>query len=54
MTGLAKILSDLLQSALEILPLDLPADREYAKLRYYIGRQGILIGPNDMLIAARI
>lgn len=43
---------DLLLSALEILPLDLPADREYATLRDHLARQGTPIGPNDLLIAA--
>lgn len=43
---------DLVLSALEILPLELPADREYAKLRHHLARQGTPIGPNDMLIAA--
>jgi tRNA(fMet)-specific endonuclease VapC len=44
---------DLVLSAIEILPLESPADREYGKLRYYLARQGTLIGPNDMLIAAQ-
>jgi tRNA(fMet)-specific endonuclease VapC len=39
-------------SALEILPLEVPADRYYADLRHYLERQGTLIGPNDLLIAA--
>ena len=43
---------DLILSAIEILPLESPADREYGKLRHYLGRNGTLIGPNDMLIAA--
>lgn len=43
---------DLILSAIEILPLQTPVDREYAKLRHYLARQGTLIGPNDMLIAA--
>lgn len=43
---------DLILSALEILPLDIPADREYAALRHHLTRQGIPIGPNDLLIAA--
>jgi len=43
---------DLLLSALEVLPLDAPADREYAKLRHFLMRQGTPIGPNDLLIAA--
>ena len=44
---------DLILSAIEILPLESPADREYGKLRHYLSRNGMLIGPNDMLIAAQ-
>jgi len=44
---------DLILSAIEILPLESPADREYGKLRYHLSRNGSLIGPNDMLIAAQ-
>lgn len=43
---------DLLLSALEILPLETPADRQYAKIRHRLTRQGTPIGPNDLLIAA--
>jgi tRNA(fMet)-specific endonuclease VapC len=43
---------DLILSALEILPLEVPADRHYGGLRHHLTRLGILIGPNDMLIAA--
>lgn len=43
---------DLLLSAMEILPLEPPVDREYANLRYHLARQGTPIGPNDLLIAA--
>jgi len=43
---------DLLLSALEILPLEPPVDREYANLRHHLTRQGTPIGPNDLLIAA--
>ena len=43
---------DLILSALEILPLEPPADRQYAALRHHLTRQGIPIGPNDLLIAA--
>ncbi len=39
-------------SALEILPLEEPADRRYGELRNYLEQQGTTIGPNDMLIAA--
>lgn len=43
---------ELLLSALDILPLEPPADRRYAELRNHLSRQGTLIGPNDLLIAA--
>ena len=43
---------DLILSALEILPLETPADHQYAALRHHLTRQGTLIGPNDLLIAA--
>ena len=43
---------DLILSALEILPLETPADRRYGELRHHLARQDIRIGPNDMLIAA--
>ena len=44
---------DLILSAIEILPLESPADREYGKLRHYLSRNGMLVGPNDLLIAAQ-
>ncbi len=43
---------DLILSALEILPLEAPADRQYGKIRLQLTRQGTPIGPNDLLIAA--
>ncbi len=43
---------DLILSALEVLPLEAPADRHYGDLRHHLARQGTLIGPNDLLIAA--
>jgi len=43
---------DLILSALEILPLEAPADRHYGELRHHLTRQGTPIGPNDLLIAA--
>lgn len=43
---------DLLLSALEILPLEPPADQRYAEVRHHLARQGTPIGPNDLLIAA--
>ncbi len=42
----------LILSALEIVPLEPPADRHYATLRHHLARQGLPIGPNDLLIAA--
>lgn len=39
-------------SAIEILPLEEPADRRYGELRASLEKRGELIGPNDMLIAA--
>jgi tRNA(fMet)-specific endonuclease VapC len=39
-------------AAIDILPFDVPADDEYARLRQYLERAGTPIGPNDMLIAA--
>jgi tRNA(fMet)-specific endonuclease VapC len=52
----SKRLSDrieLILSALEVLPLDVPADREYALLRHRLARRGTPVGPNDLLIAAQ-
>ncbi len=43
---------DLILSALEILPLDVPADRRYGDIRHHLTRKGTPIGPNDLLIAA--
>ncbi|MBK8972408.1 MAG: type II toxin-antitoxin system VapC family toxin [Hahellaceae bacterium] len=43
---------DTILSALEILPLETPADRQYASLRHHLTHQGTPIGPNDLLIAA--
>jgi len=43
---------NLILSALEILPLDRPADHQYAEIRHHLTRQGTPIGPNDLLIAA--
>ena len=39
-------------AALVVLPFDEPADRRYAELRTDLERRGMLIGPNDLLIAA--
>ena len=42
----------LILSALEVLPLEPPADRHYGAIRQQLTRQGTPIGPNDLLIAA--
>lgn len=39
-------------TALPVLPLEAPTDRHYGQLRAELERQGTLIGPNDLLIAA--
>lgn len=39
-------------SALDVLPLQAPADRHYAKLRSHLVRRGLPIGPDDLPIAA--
>ena len=43
---------ELLLSALEILPLEPPADHRYGEIRHHLTRRGTPIGPNDLLIAA--
>jgi tRNA(fMet)-specific endonuclease VapC len=43
---------DMILSAVEILPLETPADHQYAHLRHHLTRLGAPIGPNDLLIAA--
>jgi tRNA(fMet)-specific endonuclease VapC len=43
---------DMILSVLEILPLETPANNQYASLRHHLTRQGTPIGPNDLLIAA--
>ena len=37
---------------IEILPLDIDADRHYADIRNDLESRGLMIGPNDLLIAA--
>ena len=39
-------------AAIEVLPLEAPADQHYARIRARLERRGELIGPNDLLIAA--
>ncbi|MCX7065726.1 MAG: type II toxin-antitoxin system VapC family toxin [Proteobacteria bacterium] len=43
---------ELVLSAIDTLPLEPPADRHYAVIRHALSLQGVLIGPNDLLIAA--
>ena len=43
---------ELILSAMEVLPLEAPADRRYAEIRQFLEEQGQVIGPNDLLIAA--
>ena len=43
---------DLVLSALDVLPMEPPADRHYGDIRQRLARQGTPIGPNDLLIAA--
>jgi tRNA(fMet)-specific endonuclease VapC len=45
-------LVDQILGEIDILPLDLPADAEYARIRNDLERKGTPIGPNDLLIAA--
>ena len=45
---------ELLLSALNVLPLESPADRHYGQIRKYLATQGSPIGPNDLLIAAQV
>ena len=39
-------------SAIDILPLEEPADHRYGELRAHLEKHGTPMGPNDMLIAA--
>jgi tRNA(fMet)-specific endonuclease VapC len=57
--GTEKVSSDSLReridqvlARLEVLPLDVPADSHYGRLRIILERKGTPIGPNDLLIAA--
>lgn len=40
-------------AAMDVLPLDAPADEHYARLRLHLEQTGTPIGPNDMLLAAQ-
>ena len=44
---------DAILGAIEILPLEEPADNEYARIRQELESRGTPIGPNDLLIAAQ-
>jgi len=44
---------DSILSALDIIAYDAPADVHYAAIRNYLEKNGTVIGPNDMLIAAQ-
>ena len=43
---------DQLLASFNVLPLDRDADRHYAEIRTHLGRKGVPIGANDLLIAA--
>lgn len=43
---------DLVLSALDVLPMEPPADQHYGDIRQRRARQGSPIRPNDLLIAA--
>ena len=43
---------DQVLSGVRVLPLDVPADRQYAALRSKLARDGKLIGSTDLFIAA--
>jgi len=38
---------------MNVLPLDLPVNKNYAGLRVHLELMGTPIGPNDMLLAAQ-
>ena len=40
-------------AAMNVLPLEAPADERYARLRLHLEQMGAPIGPNDMLLAAQ-
>lgn len=41
-------------TALEVLPLEAPADAEYGRIRARLEGVGMVIGGNDLLIAAQV
>ena len=48
-----RLQADIVLSAMDILPLQAPVHREYARIRHQLTQSGELIGPNDLLIAAQ-
>lgn len=40
-------------SAIEVIPLEEPTDSHYANIRNHLEKNGIPIGPNDLLISAQ-
>ena len=45
--------ADRVLTRLAILPVELPVDDAYGAVRWDLERRGLLIGPNDLLIAAQ-
>ena len=45
--------AELILSAIDILPMEAPADEEYVRIRRHLESRGTPIGPNDLLIAAQ-
>ncbi len=54
-SGSARLLArvEAVLARVPVLPLDVPAEAEYADIRASLEVAGRLIGPNDLLIAAR-
>lgn len=50
-TALTNKVEDLLR-AIRVLPMDVPVDQEYGRIRAELEAAGRSIGPNDLLIAA--
>ena len=45
--------ADRVLTRLAILPVELPVDDVYGAVRWDLERRGLMIGPNDLLIAAQ-
>jgi tRNA(fMet)-specific endonuclease VapC len=45
---------DQLLDTIEVLPLEMEADRHYGRIRFELEKKGTIIGANDMLIAAHV